>query len=109
MDLIEIRRLLRDDRYEFSFHAQQERLEENLDVEEIAEAIIGQSEILEEYPNDPRGESCLLLGFVGIQPIHVVVGWARRQLAGQKTLRVITVYKPALPKWVDARTRGGRS
>jgi len=74
MDLIEIRRRLRDDRYEFSFHAQQERLEENLDVEEIAEAIIGQSEILEEYPNDPRGESCLLLGFVGIQPIHVVVG-----------------------------------
>jgi hypothetical protein len=108
MDLIEIRRLLRDDRYEFSFHAQQERLEENLDVEEIAEAILGQSEILEEYPNDPRGESCLLLAFVGIQAVHVVIGWARRQRDGTKTLRVITVYKPAFPKWVDARTRGGR-
>jgi hypothetical protein len=108
MDLNEIRRLLRDDRYEFSYHAQQERLEENLDVAEIEETIIERSEILEEYPDDPRGESCLLLGFVGIQPIHIVVGWARITREGQKTLRVITVYKPALPKWLDARTRRGR-
>jgi len=107
MDLGEIQRLLREGRYEISFHAQQERLEENLDVLQIEEAIVGQGEILEEYPNDPRGESCLLLGFVGRQPVHVVVGWARRQQEGQKVLRVITVYRPTLPKWIDPKTRGG--
>lgn len=32
MDLEEIQHLVREGRYEFSFHAQQERLEENLDI-----------------------------------------------------------------------------
>ena len=56
MDLNEIQQLVRQGRYEFSIHAQQERLEEDLDVAEIEEAI-AHGEILEEYPADPRGES----------------------------------------------------
>ena len=108
MDLNEIQQLIRDGRYEFSFHAQQERLEENLDVKEIEDAVVGHGEILEEYPNDPRGESCLILGFAGTHPIHVVVGWATRKRDGQDVLRVVTVYSPTLPKWTDPRTRGGR-
>jgi len=46
----------------YSVRAQQERLEEDLDATDIQEAITG-GEILEEYPNDPRGESCLILGY----------------------------------------------
>ena len=106
MDLQEIQRHLRQGSYEFSLHAQQERLEKNLDVTEIEAALIGTAEILEEYPNDPRGESCLVLGFTGLRPIHVVLGWAMRMRDGSKILRVITVYNPSLPKWTDPRTRG---
>jgi len=106
MDLQEIRRLVRHGNYEFSFHAQQERLEENLDITEIAAALVGTAEILEEYPSDPRGESCLVLGFAGARPIHVVLGWAIKKQDGSKRLRVITVYIPSLPKWVNPRTRG---
>jgi len=40
MDLEEIRRLLDEGRYEFSLHAQQERLEENIDIAEIEEAVL---------------------------------------------------------------------
>ena len=69
MDLKEIQRLLRDGQYEVSFHAQQERLEEDLDLIEIEAAIIDHGELLEEYPDDPRGESCLVLGFVGSRPL----------------------------------------
>ena len=58
MDLNEIQRLLRDAQYEVSFHAQQERLEEDLDLIQIEAAIIEHGELLEEYPDDPRGESC---------------------------------------------------
>ncbi len=105
MDLREIQDLIRRGDYEFSFHAQQERLEENLDLTEIETALIGTVELLEEYPNDPRGESCLALAFIGTRPIHVVLGWALRRQDGSKRLRVITVYVPTLPKWVDARTR----
>ncbi|OFW11876.1 MAG: hypothetical protein A3H27_01085 [Acidobacteria bacterium RIFCSPLOWO2_02_FULL_59_13] len=70
MDLDEIQRLVRQGDYEFSFHAQQERLEENLDITEIEAALIGTAEILEAFPSDPWGESCLVLGFAGSQPIH---------------------------------------
>jgi len=100
---------MREGTYEFNFHAQQERLEENLDIAEIEEAIISRGEILEECSDDPRGESCLLLGFAETEPIHVVVGWARRKQGERKILRVITVYRPTLPKWADPRTRGERS
>ncbi len=41
MDLDEIRDLIRKGQYEVSFHAQQERLGENLDISEIEVAIIG--------------------------------------------------------------------
>ena len=106
MDLQEIQRLVRQGNYEFSLHAQQERLEENLDVAEIEGALVGSAEILEDYPNDPRGESCLVLGFAGARPVHVVLGWAPRKHDSSKRLRVITVYIPSLPKWIDPRTRG---
>ena len=39
MDIHEIRQLIRQGVYEFSMHAQQERLAEDLDVTEIEEAI----------------------------------------------------------------------
>ena len=74
MDLNEIQRLLRDGQYEVSFHAQQERLEEDLDLIQIEAAIIEYGELLEEYPDDPRGESCLVLGFVGSRPLYAVLG-----------------------------------
>ena len=72
MQLGEIQELVRAGRYEVSFHAQQERLEEDLDLDQIETAIVNHGEILEQYPDDPRGESCLLLGFVGSTPVHVV-------------------------------------
>jgi hypothetical protein len=109
MDLGEIQRLLRDGKYEVSFHAQQERLEEDLDLIQIEAAIIDQGELLEEYPDDPRGESCLLLGFVGPRPIHVVLGWTTMRTETQRMLRLITVYTPTAPKWINPRTRGGGS
>lgn len=107
MDLEEIRNLIQQGQYEYSLHAQLERLEENLDTVEIEGVILGQSEMLEEYPRDPRGESCLVLGFVGTEPVHIVLGWAKRKPGDEQTLRVITVYRPSTPKWTDPRTRGG--
>jgi hypothetical protein len=109
MDLKEVQRLLRGGQYEVSFHAQQERLEEDLDLIQIEAAIIEHGELLEEYPDDPRGESCLVLGFVGSRPFHAVLGWATMKGETRRMLRLITVYTPTAPKWTDPRTRGGRS
>lgn len=86
--------------YEFSAHADEERQADKLMIGEIEDALL-EGEILEDYPDDPRGESCLVLGYgeVGV-PIHVVCGRTK-----QETLRIITVYIPSAPKWVDERTR----
>jgi hypothetical protein len=107
VDITDIRQRMGTGIYEFSIHAQQERLEEDLDATDIEEAITG-GEILEEYPNDPRGESCLILGYAQGGPIHAVVGWATGRTRGEKVLRIITVYIPRPPKWSSPRTRGGR-
>jgi len=105
MNIDEIRQLIREGKYEVSAHAQQERLEDDLDVTEIETAIMA-GEIIEEYPDDPRGSSCLVAGHAGTRPVHVVLGWARRKVTAERMLRVITVYIPRPPKWRDYRTRG---
>lgn len=105
MTIEEIRELVRAGRYEVSIHAQQERLEDDLDINEIETALL-QGELIEEYPKDPRGPSCLVGGLAGPKRIHVVIGWATRRQQVERTLRVITVYIPRPPKWTDLRTRG---
>ncbi|MEK6803676.1 MAG: DUF4258 domain-containing protein [Nitrospirota bacterium] len=107
MTIDEIRRLIREGRYEVSIHVQQERLEDDLDIDEIEVALL-QGELIEEYPNDPRGPSCLVGGLAGAKPIHVVLGWATRKPKAERILRLITVYIPRPPKWNDLRTRGAK-
>lgn len=85
--------------YELSLHADVERLDDGLSVNDVEEALRS-AELLEDYPDDPRGHSCLVLGHVGGQAVHVVCGLTRQQ-----RLFLITVYRPTLPKWVDERTR----
>ena len=107
MTINDIKRCVIEKSYEFSFHAQQERLEDDLDITDIEVAIMN-GEVLEDYPDDPRGESCLLLGYVGENPLHIVAGWTRMKLSDKKALRIITVYVPRPPKWPTPRERGGK-
>lgn len=100
MDIDWIKKNIIEGDYEFSAHAEAERQAEKLLIHEIEKALL-ECEILENYPNDPRGESCLVLGYgeIGV-PIHIVCG--KTKLA---TLRIITVYIPTIPEWIDERTR----
>jgi hypothetical protein len=67
-----------------------------------------QGEMLEAYPEDSRGESCLVLGYTSAKPIHAVLGWASIRGEAEDILRIITVYIPHPLKWHDPRTRGRR-
>ena len=82
-----------------SLHADDERLADGLTIEEL-EIALKRCEIIEQYPEDPRGESCLTLGFVGEKAIHFVCGRNRAE-----HLVLITVYIPSISKWKDPRTR----
>jgi len=67
---------------------------------EVYEVIEG-DEVVEDYPNDPRGHSCLLLGRTREgRVIHVVCAPKEDYLA------VVTVYSPSLLEWEpDFKTR----
>ena len=86
--------------YEISLHADDERLADRLTVGQL-EFALSDGKIIEDYPDDPRGESCLTLGFTPEgKPVHVVCG---RNRSGH--LILITVYIPTMPKWRDPYMR----
>lgn len=99
MDIQIIKQRVREGRFLLSAHADQAAADEAIDIVEIREALLN-GEILEQYPDTGRGESCLVLGFANAKPIHVVCGWYR------ESVLVITVYIPKPPKFVDPWTRG---
>ena len=104
MEIEEIKEKIKYDKYEICFHAEKERYAEDITISDLETAISG-GEILEDYANDPRGQSCLILGYSNNRPIHIVCGYTPI-----KWVRIITVYIPKLPKWINDKTRasGGK-
>ena len=100
MDIAWIRTQVRQEVYEVTAHAEEERQADKISIEEIEQALLT-GKVLEECPDDPRGPSCLVLGH-GREgyPIHVVCGQTP-----SKRLRIVTIYIPTPPKWIDPMTR----
>lgn len=67
---------VRSKQYRLSSHAESEREADQIAHQEIVAALLSERcEIVEDYPNDPRGASCLVLGFTSeSNPIHLVCG-----------------------------------
>lgn len=99
MEIHTIQEQVRQGEYEISFHAEKERYAEDISLSDIETTILN-GKILEDYSDDPRGESCLILGYAEERSIHVVCGYT-----STRSIRVITVYLPKQPKWQDERTR----
>lgn len=60
------------------------------------EQVIMKGTVIEDYPEDPRGHSCLMLGYgLHDRPIHVVCAPKRDYLA------VVTAYLPDSNQWED--------
>jgi hypothetical protein len=56
--------------------------------------VIAEGVVIEDYPEDVRGHSCLLLGYgYGNRPLHVVCAPKSDYLA------IITAYLPSADKW----------
>lgn len=92
LELAWIQERVRKNEYLYTFHADEERRNEGLSIAEVEEALLN-GRILEDYPNDPRGPSCLVYGHAGVRPVHVVCGRNR-----WGWLVLITVYIPMMPK-----------
>jgi hypothetical protein len=64
------------------------------------ERVVVDGELIEDYPDDPRGHSCLLLGTSRGRPVHVVCSPKGDYLA------IITAYVPDSAHWsADFRRR----
>ena len=74
--------------------ARPERLLSTAEVRHVVDT----GAVIEDYPEDPRGHSCLLLGYgTGARPLHVVCAPKAAYLA------IITAYLPSSDHWEDDR------
>ena len=107
MDIEGIREKVRAGKYIISFtHTEKVRLRK-IEAEEIENAIFSGT-IIEPYPDDPRGASCLVLGFATRdKPLHVICGRLE-----EDEILIITAYEPDSKEWeADWKTRkkGGQA
>jgi len=99
--LDEIREKIATREYEFSKHAVDQTIVRGIGVSELEEAVSNQSEIIEDYPEDKYGPSCLILGFTRTgRPLHVQCSYPTRPL-----VKIVTLYEPDPALWIDLRIR----
>lgn len=92
-------KFLRDE-FEFSKHAVDQSILRDVSVTEIREAIAS-GEIIEDYPDDKYGPSCLIFGMTLSQrPIHIQCSYPSRPI-----IKIITLYEPHPAEWVEYRER----
>ena len=102
MSLInEIRKKINKDEFEFSKHAVDQSIIRGITVQEVREAILRDSELIEDYPDDKYGPSCLILGFTKrSKPLHIQCSYPSRP-----TIKIITLYEPNPENWIDMKKR----
>jgi hypothetical protein len=87
--------------YEFSKHAVDQSVIREIRVGEVEEAILNRSQVIEDYPEDKYGPSCLILGFTNAgRPLHVQCSYPSRSL-----VKVITLYEPDPDIWHGLKVR----
>jgi Domain of unknown function (DUF4258) len=95
-----IRQRFADEQFEFSKHAVDQSILRQIRVQEIRE-IISNGQVIEDYPNDKYGPSCLISGLTQNQrTIHVQCSYPSRPL-----LKIITLYEPDPQRWNDDFTQ----
>ena len=99
--LDDIRAKIATREYEFSKHAVDQMIIRSIRVAEMEEAISNRSELIEDYPEDKYGSSCLILAFTrAARPLHVQCSYPTRPL-----VKIVTVYEPDPDLWIDLRIR----
>lgn len=99
--LEDIRVKILERQYEFSKHAVDQSIIREISVAEIEEAMARKVEMVEDYPNDKYGPSCLVLCFTQSgRPLHIQCSYPGRPL-----IKIITLYEPEPDRWSNFRFR----
>ncbi len=96
----EIRRRVARGDFEFSQHAVGQAIIRHISVQELREAIDG-GEVIEVYPDDKYGRSCLIFGMTRVgRPIHIQCSDPSRPI-----VKIVTVYEPNPAIWIEFKVR----
>lgn len=99
----DIRQKIAQGQFEFSQHAVDQSIIRQISVQELREAMAN-GEIIEDYPNDKYGPSCLILGFTQARrPVHIQCSYPSRPL-----IKIITLYQPDPKRWIDLKVRSSK-
>ena len=98
-DYDKLKQAFRDKTYILTDHASDRAIKRDIDDFEIEEVVIAGA-VIEDYPDDKYGPSCLILGYTETKrPLHVQVSYPTK-------IKVITVYEPSPDDWEeDLKTR----
>ena len=96
----EIREKFSTGQFEFSKHAVDLSILRQVTLQDMRETITA-GEIIEDYPDDKYGPSCLILGYTQAgRPLHIQCSYPSRPL-----VKIITLYEPDANLWVDFKVR----
>jgi len=96
----DIREKIARGQFEFSQHAVDQSILRHISVQELREAI-AVGEVIEDYPDDKYGPSCLVFGLtLARRPVHIQCSYPSRPL-----VKIITVYEPDPRRWGDFKVR----
>lgn len=104
MSLIdELRAQISTGRFELSKHAVDQSIVRRIGMQELREAVAA-GEIIENYPDDKYGPSCLIFGETSFRrPLHVQCSYPSRT-----PVRIVTLYEPTPDRWIDFKRRRPR-
>lgn len=97
MKIEHIKKAIKKEIY-FRDHAIQQMVSRKIDKDEIIQAILV-GELIEEYPKDKYGPTCLIYGQTQMnRPLHILVSYT-------EPIWVITAYEPDESKWINYKFR----
>jgi Domain of unknown function (DUF4258) len=101
MNIEKIRSRIRAGQYSISFTHTEKLRERMIEAADLEQAVL-RGNIIEPYPDDPRGPSCLILGFSKPgKPLHIVCGNIE-----EEEILIVTAYEPDPEEWEkDWKTR----
>jgi hypothetical protein len=91
-----IRKKIETGLFEFSKHAVDQSIIRRISVQDVCD-VINNGTIIEDYPDDKYGPSCLIFGMTAERrPIHIQCSYPSRPI-----VKIITLYEPNPIRWVD--------
>lgn len=98
MKIPEIRNAFGKGKFRYTKHGAEQRINRNIFSEEIDHAIFN-GQIIENYPSDKYGPSCLIYGKTNTgRPLHIQIGLL-------PIISIVTVYEPDPKDWIDYKIR----